>query len=45
MLPIYLNSREKTMKFDAPHLVFITYEDLALRDLTHLEHVPNAFYV
>ena len=41
----YSNSREKTMKFDAPHLVSNIYDDRALRDLTHLEPVPKAFFV
>ena len=45
ILPNYSNSREKTMKFDTPHLVLNIYDDLALKDLTYLERIPNAFSV
>ena len=45
ILPNYLNSREKTMKFDAPYLVSNIYEARVKMDLTYLERIPNAFSV
>ena len=43
ILPNYSNSHEKTMKFDAPHLVSNIHEARAKEHLTHLERIPNAF--
>ena len=42
---VSLNSSWKNMTFDASHLVSSFFVFWARKDFTHLEQIPNAFFV